>query len=298
MKFAAIFAAAAFALPSQPAAFQFPEHGGEMAWREAADLVRAATPRHGGTAESARAAAWICDRCGAPARIDRFKAPVPGGEAEFSNVVAEFPGYDPQAGLVVLVSHFDTAPGIGGTFQGANDGASTSGLLLAFARILKASSAKLRHPVALVWTDGEEKRISYGPADGLQGSKRAAKLLAASGRKVSAVFCLDMLGDRDLSIAVPANGDAGLAALAEESAAAIGEKGLVRRSGTLIIDDHVPFADAGFPAIDLIDFEYGSAPGRNDFWHSPADTLERISPRSLGRAGRLVAEMVRRVDSR
>ncbi len=48
-----------------------------------------------------------------------------------------------------------------------------------------------------------------------------------------------------------------------------------------MLDDHVPFMRAGIPAVDLIDFEFGSAPGLNDFWHTEKDTLDKIEARSL-----------------
>ena len=53
-----------------------------------------------------------------------------------------------------------------------------------------------------------------------------------------------------------------------------------------ILDDHVPFLRAGIPAVDLIDFEFGSAPGLNDYWHTEKDTLDKISPHSLEVVGR------------
>ena len=55
----------------------------------------------------------------------------------------------------------------------------------------------------------------------------------------------------------------------------------------LVKDDHLAFLRAGFPAVELIDFDYGSAPGRNDWWHTPADTMDKISADSLLIAGRL-----------
>ena len=38
---------------------------------------------------------------------------------------------------------------------------------------------------------------------------------------------------------------------------------------TTIIDDHVPFMEIGIPAIDLIDFNFGShSEYANDYWHT------------------------------
>jgi len=59
-----------------------------------------------------------------------------------------------------------------------------------------------------------------------------------------------------------------------------------------ILDDHQPFLDQGFPAIDLIDFHYGSTPGANDYWHTPADTLDKLSVGSLHTTGAIVLTML------
>jgi hypothetical protein len=57
------------------------------------------------------------------------------------------------------------------------------------------------------------------------------------------------------------------------------------------MDDHVPLIEAGLPTVDLIDFEYG--PG-NRLWHTPRDTPENVSSRTLGMVGDLVTELVYR----
>ena len=59
-----------------------------------------------------------------------------------------------------------------------------------------------------------------------------------------------------------------------------------------IIDDHEPFLDAGMPAVNLIDFEYGSAPGLNDYWHTDEDRMDKISAESLGIIGRVTLRLV------
>jgi Zn-dependent M28 family amino/carboxypeptidase len=45
-----------------------------------------------------------------------------------------------------------------------------------------------------------------------------------------------------------------------------------------MIDDHSPFLQAGIPAVDIIDFDY-------PYWHTSADTLDKISARSLQTVG-------------
>ena len=101
-----------------------------------------------------------------------------------------------------------------------------------------------------------------------------------------------MLGDRDLHISIPRNSSPALAKIALLAAKRAGIEDKVSRTDFLVKDDHVPFLEAGFKAVDLIDFEYGSAPGLNDFWHTAKDTPDRISEKSLLVAGKLVAGML------
>jgi Zn-dependent M28 family amino/carboxypeptidase len=62
-----------------------------------------------------------------------------------------------------------------------------------------------------------------------------------------------------------------------------------------MLDDHVPFLKAGMPVVDLIDFEYGSAPEKNDYWHTPEDTMDKLSPESLQIVGRVVLRMINKL---
>ena len=144
----------------------------------------------------------------------------------------------------------------------------------------------------LIWTDGEECMNAYAEGDGLWGSRHAAKSLKESGVKVKAVICLDMLGDKDLHVSIPKNSSPALSKIALAAAKRAGVSDKVSRIDLLVKDDHVPFLEAGFKSIDLIDFEYGSAPGLNDYWHTDRDTVDKISEESLFTAGKLVVGML------
>ena len=131
--------------------------------------------------------------------------------------------------------------------------------------------------------------LAYGPNDGLWGSRRLSGILAEEKRKVRAVICLDMLGDKDLSITVPRNGTPSLVNVALSAARKAGLPELVKKGDEIVTDDHVPFLEKGFPAIDMIDFSYGPD---NSFWHTDKDVMENISEKSLLSSGRIVAEML------
>lgn len=262
-----------------------------LAFKTASGLVEKHTPRDSGTIRSMLAANFILDAAsatGADVRRDVFIAKTPKGERRFTNLVASFKT-DPDAPWVVLVSHYDTKTGV--DCPGANDGASTSGLLVSLAGILCTNRPK-HDNVMLVWTDGEECMNAYVEDDGLWGSRHAAKSLKESGAKVKAVICLDMLGDKDLHVSIPRNSSPALSKIALHAAKKAGVADKVSSVDILVKDDHVPFLEAGFKAIDLIDFEYGSAPGLNDYWHTDKDTTDKISEESLLVAGKLVAGML------
>ena len=271
------------------AALEFTAQDSKFAYDKARELVEECSPRDAGTIRGRIAANRILDAAsaaGADVRRDTFRAKTPEGEKEFTNLYAEF-GADPANNRwVVLVSHYDTKPGT--DCPGANDGASTTGLLIAIANALSNWQTP-RGNVMMIWTDGEECMSAYGPDDGFWGSKRASEYLVSKGRDVQAVICLDMLGDKDLAIAIPANGSPALSKIAMLAAKNAGTPDLVRPIGEHVKDDHVAFMEKGFKAIDLIDFSYGPS---NSYWHTPQDTMDKISEASLLKSGKIVAEML------
>jgi len=270
------------------AAIAFTSQDADFAYSTAESFVRSCTPRDAGTIRGKIAANFILDetsKTGSDVRMDVFEADTPIGFRTFTNLSCEFRSGS-SSNWVVLVSHFDTKPGV--NCPGANDGASSTALLMAFANAL-ASSPRPVGNVMLLWTDGEESMRHYGLNDGLWGSRRVAARLKASGRDVRAVICLDMIGDADLHLSIPANGTENLARIVLHAARRAGLADVVSRSTEHVTDDHVPFLDNGFNAVDLIDFEYGSG---NAYWHTPADSMEHVSKESLLKTGRLVAELL------
>jgi len=261
---------------------------GGRALEEVAALV-ALGLRDAGTPGAAAAAAHIRDRLravGVEAEIDEFEDDTPLGPMVFRNVIGRLPGRG--EGLIVLGSHFDTKRGMPEGFQGANDSGSSTGLLIELARVLKAAPT-LGPEIRFAFFDGEECAVAYGPRDGLHGSRRMARELVERqrARDTLAVLVLDMIGDRDLTVTIPRNTHPGLARALFAAAAEEGARDRFRLAPAAILDDHVPFLQAGMPAALLIDFEYGSGPGRNDYWHTAGDTMDKLSAESLALVGRV-----------
>jgi hypothetical protein len=267
----------------------FSQADADLAYRTAKMLVNEHTPRDAGTIRGRLASNCILDAAsaaGADVRRDVFKVQTPNGEKTLINLYAEFSSGDKNARWVVLVSHYDTKPGI--KCPGANDGASTSGLLVGLVNSLTGWKTT-KGNLLCVWTDGEECMNEYGPNDGLWGAKRAVEYVESKGMKIQAVVCLDMIGDKDLSIRIPANGSSTLAKIAVHASRRAGYPGLVSLWDEHVKDDHLPFHEKGYKAIGMIDFEYG--PG-NSYWHTEADTMDKISAESLLKSGKVVAEML------
>jgi len=203
----------------------------------------------------------------------------------FANFSADIAG---PGRTVIVGGHFDAKLLDGIDFVGANDGGSSTALLLELARCL----AKAGSPAAvkLAFFDGEEALVTWSDADSLYGSKRMAARLAESGAReeIAAMVNLDMIGDGDLGIVRETLSTPWVFDALVRSAERQGLRGIFNGARGSIEDDHVPFLRLGVPAADLIDFDYGAARGTNDYWHTAADTPNKLSAKSLAAVGRVV----------
>ncbi|HVT47597.1 MAG TPA: M28 family peptidase [Vicinamibacterales bacterium] len=244
----------------------------------------------------------VLQRDGATLTADRFTATTPRGPLPVDTLIGTFnASADPAQGIVILAGHYDTLFTKG--FIGANDGGSSTGMLLAFADAL-AHAPKTRLQVRLVWTDLEEAINAFTGDDGLYGSRHLAQKLAADGtaRRVRAFFLLDMIGDADLGVARETASTRWLQDFITKAAGDLGYGRFFFQYGVGIIDDHVPFLRAGIPAVDVVDARYGAmGPGLDGMgaWHhSTADTMDKVSARSLEIVGRTMLRTVELLDAK
>jgi len=272
--------------------FQPLKFNGQATFAEVERLV-AISPRDAGTSNAWKAANHIFQRLethGVEAEIVSFEDICPKGKITFHNVIGRIPGKNGK--WIILGSHYDTKSGIP-NFQGANDSGSSTGVLLELARIL--AHRPLETGIIFAFFDGEECMVDYSLKDGLHGSRYMAGELVKhhETKNIKAMILLDMVGDPDLNFTIPYNSSRALIKIVFEAAHAIGQRQRFSLVESIITDDHVPFAAAGIPAIDLIDFRFGSAPGLNDYWHTDKDNLEHISVDSLQITGNLMIEILR-----
>lgn len=276
---------------------ELPPFDGEAALAEVAALVEI-SPRDAGTSNGWKAAKHIFKRLegfGVEAEIDTFADMTPEGEKTMCNVIGRIPGKTNR--WIILGSHFDSMPGID-NFQGANDSGSSTGILLEIARMRAGTVPEVG--IIFAFFDGEEGIAHYIPGDGLHGSRHMARALVQSGeaKKIKAMVLLDMVGDRDLHFILPANSSNGLVKEVLDAAHATEHRKRFSLSrGMAITDDHVPFLEIGIPAINIIDFRFGSEPGLNDYWHTSADNMENISAESLGITGEITLQLLKQLVS-
>lgn len=209
---------------------------------------------------------------------DDFTAATPLGPTAMKNITARF-GPRGAERIVVVSGHYDTLRKEG--FVGANDGGSSAGLLMTLAERLDAQSETRRGAaVWVVFLDGEEAVVRWSATDSTYGSRRMAGRWKADGtaRRIRALINVDMIGDADLSLIFDRNSDPALMRQVWSIAAGLGYERRFPREIGYIEDDHLAFAAVGVPSIDLIDFNYG--PG-NAYWHTAADTMDKLSAESF-----------------
>ena len=203
-----------------------------------------------------------------------FTDDTPRGKVRFVNLIARFPGQRKAAPSFLLCSHYDTKTFDTIRFVGANDGGSSTGLLLELARVL-GQRPNLAARVELVFFDGEEAYENFSETDGLYGSRYFAKELGGTAAKqFRGGILFDMVGDRSLDITLPTDSPAEMARDIFASAEALKLRSYFTYLDRGMTDDHTPLNAIGIPTIDVIDFDF-------PWWHTADDTIDKISAQSL-----------------
>jgi len=225
---------------------------------------------------------------------DSFVADTSAGKMPMTNIVAKFPGS--KDGIIILGSHYETNYWLRKTpFVGANDGAATSALLLAIADQLRDKKLE-GYSIWIAFLDGEESFTrEWHTNDALWGSRHLAKKLQDDGtsKKVKAFVLADMIGDADLDICRDTNSTPWLENLLLQAATQLGYQSHFFASTTAVEDDHIPFAHANMPVLDVIDIDYGY---NNSFHHTVQDTVDKLSVESLKISGDVILETIRLIN--
>jgi Zn-dependent M28 family amino/carboxypeptidase len=226
---------------------------------------------------------------------DAFIADTPEGKFPVRNLIAKFPGK--RDGIIVIAGHYDTNYPLRDTgYVGANDGGSSAAILLELANALREVKRE-GYSVWLVWTDGEEAVRNWTSTDSLYGTRHLADRWQQDGtlKNIKAFLLADMIADADLNIDRDSDSTPWLEDLVYRAATQLGYQSHFFARTIPVLDDHLPFVQRGVPSADLIDLDYGYG---NVFHHTPQDTMDKLSPKSMEIVGRVILETVRLLNEK
>jgi Zn-dependent M28 family amino/carboxypeptidase len=209
-----------------------------------------------------------------------FDAQTPIGRIHMVNLIATIPGARKER--IALAGHYDTKLFQEFRFVGANDGGSSTAVLLEMARVFKARRNEFT--IEVIFLDGEEAtRRDWAGTDHTYGSQFYVDDAVKKGTlsTLKALVLVDMVGDRSLRIMRETASTRWLTDTVWRTAKSLGYSSIFVDDATRIEDDHIPFLNAGVPSVDLIDLDYPA-------WHTADDTLDQTSARSLEVVGKVV----------
>ena len=265
---------------SAPAAETTGGFDGARAYKHVEQLV-AIGPHPAGSDGIRRAQAYIIGQLksfGCPVEEQDFHASTPIGDVAMKNILVKIPSANPN--LILYASHYDTKRI--DQFVGADDGGSSTGVLLELGRILCAR--KNAQTIWLAFLDGEEAfNFQWADPDNTYGSRELAASLALSGtlRRVKAMILVDMVGPANPVYKRETNSTPWLTEVLWSTAARLGYGNVFINESITVADDHVAFLNRDVPAADIIDLQV-------PYWHTTSDTLDKIDPRTLAITGHVL----------
>jgi hypothetical protein len=267
--------------------------GGFDGKRAFADVVKQVDfgPHPSGSQSIAQVQAYILSQlssAGCTADVDPFTSQTPAGEVPMKNILVKIPGDRP--GIIMLATHYDTKKIA--NFVGADDGGSSTAVMLEIARNLCVKHG--RYQVWIAFFDGEEAvNLEWKDPDNRYGSRQMAAKLNMSGdlKNVRAFILADIVGSRELRLKRDSNSDKSLNDLVWATANRLGYSGVFVNMPTAIEDDHQSFSPRGVKTVDIIDLEI-------PYWHTPQDTLDKISSKSLAVVGHVILESVKQLQTK
>jgi glutaminyl-peptide cyclotransferase len=225
---------------------------------------------------------------------DAFSADTPVGRLPMKNILVKIPGQKP--GVILLGTHYDTL--LKENFVGADDGGSSTAVMLELARLLCAQHG--RYAVWIAFFDGEEAMKQWSDTDSRYGSRQMAARLSTSGdiKKIRAFLLADLVGSHTPHFKQEASSTKALTNLVWDTAAKLGYSGIfLNEESGEIQDDHDSFLKRGVPSTDVIDLDNGPG-GDVYYWHTAQDTLDKVSAKSLAIVGHVFLESVKQLQAK
>jgi glutaminyl-peptide cyclotransferase len=227
---------------------------------------------------------------GCTVEADSFGADTPAGRLAMKNILVKIPGEKP--GIILLGTHYDSKRLE--NFVGADDGGSSTGVMLEMARLLCSQHGK--YAVWIAFFDGEEAvNREWKDPDNRYGSRQMAAKLSASGDlpKIKAFILVDLVGGKNPHFLRDGESTQWLKDFVWGVAAKLGYGDIFGSAPTNFGgDDHYSFTARHVPSVDIMDLDT-----QNDvpYWHTVGDTLDKISPKTLAIVGHVVLESVKQL---
>ena len=265
---------------------------GALAYNHVAKLVSFG-PRPSGSQAILLAQDYITSQLssfGCTVDTDAFSSDTPVGRLPMKNIVAKIPGE--RQGIILLGTHYDTKRL--DNFVGADDGGSSTGLMLEMAR--RMCEQRPRYSIWIAFFDGEEAvRQQWQDPDNRYGSRQMAAKMAASGdlKKIHAMILTDLVGGKNLLLEREQYSTVEFVDLIWKTAKRLGYGAIFVDQVMPVDDDHLSFLQRGVPSADIIDLVNSAA-----YWHTPQDTMDKISAKSLGLVGHVILESVKELQMR
>jgi glutaminyl-peptide cyclotransferase len=231
---------------------------------------------------------------GCPVETDSFGSDTPAGRIAMKNILVKISGDRP--GVILLGTHYDTKRLE--NFVGADDSGSSTGVMLELARLLCPQHGK--YAVWIAFFDGEEAvNLAWKDPDNRYGSRQMAAKFATAGDipKIKAFLLADIVGGRNLHFKRESDSTKWLKDLVWKTAHQLGYQSIFLDKEFPVSDDHLSFLSRNVPSVDVIDLDNGPN-GDVYYWHTPQDTLDKISAKSLAVVGHVFLESVKQLQAK
>ncbi len=224
---------------------------------------------------------------------DSFSADTPAGRLPMKNIVAKIPGETP--GIILLGTHYDTKRLE--NFVGADDGGSSTGVMLEIARVLCGQKKAGKYAVWIAFFDGEEAvNKEWKDPDNRYGSRQMAAKMATDGelKRVKAFILVDLVGGKNPHFMRDAESTKWLKDYVWGVAGKLGYGDVFGSAPTDFGgDDHFSFTTRHVASVDIMDLDtVNDVP----YWHTPEDTMDKISAKTMAIVGHVVLESVKGLE--
>jgi Zn-dependent M28 family amino/carboxypeptidase len=269
---------------------------GKRAYEQVAKQVSFG-PRVAGSPELAKLQDYIIAELksyGCAVDTDSFSADTPAGRLPMKNIVAKIAGERP--GIILLGTHYDTKriP----NFVGADDGGSSTGVMLEIARVLCGQKKPGKYAVWIAFFDAEEAvNLEWKDPDHTYGSRQMAAQMAASGDlpKIKAFILADIVGGKNPHFKRDGESTNWLKDMVWEVAQRLGYGNVfVKETTNFGGDDHYSFTARKVPSVDIMDLDFSDVP----YWHKTDDTMDKIDAKTLAIVGHVILASVQELQAK